>query len=43
MSADTVLQLDPAQTGSSLTIWFTQLPTTADGSFRVELTEIQLS
>lgn len=42
MSADTVLKLDPAQTGSSLVLWFTQLPTTADGSFRVELTEIQL-
>ena len=42
MSPDAVFTLDPVQTTSSLVIWFTQLPTTADGSFRIELTEIQL-
>jgi hypothetical protein len=42
MSQDAVFTLNPTQTTSSLVIWFTQLPTTADGSFRIELTEIQL-
>lgn len=42
MSSDAVFTLDPAQTTSSLVIWFTQLPTTSDGAFRIELTEIQL-
>jgi hypothetical protein len=42
MSPDAVFTLNPTQTTSSLVIWFTQLPTTADGSFRIELTEIQL-
>ncbi len=42
MSPDAVFTLDPAQTTSSLVIWFTQLPTTSDGAFRIELTEIQL-
>jgi hypothetical protein len=42
MSQDTVLHLSPAPTTSTLVIWFTELPTTADGSFRVELTEIAL-
>lgn len=42
MSSDAVFTLDPAQTTSSLVIWFTELPTTSDGSFRIELTEIQL-
>jgi hypothetical protein len=43
MSQDTVLHLSAPQTTQSLVIWFTQLPTTADGSLRVELTEIELS
>lgn len=42
MSSDAVFTLDPAQTTSSLVIWFTQLPTASDGAFRIELTEIQL-
>ncbi len=42
MSADTVLQLDPATVTDSLVIWFTQLPTNAAGQFRIELTEITL-
>ncbi len=42
LSPDAVFTLDRAQTTSSLVIWFTQLPTTADGSFRIELTEIEL-
>ena len=42
MSPDAVFTLDPAQTTSSLVIWFTQLPTAAGGAFRIELTEIQL-
>jgi len=43
MSQDTVLHLSAPQTTQSLVIWFTQLPTAADGSLRVELTEIELS
>lgn len=42
LSQDTVLTLTPTPTTSSLVLWFTELPTTADGSFRVELTEIEL-
>ena len=42
MSADTVLTLDPATTGSSFTIWITQLPPTPDGQFRAEISEITL-
>ena len=42
MSQDTVLTLSSPQTTSSLVIWFTELPTAADGSFRIELTEIRL-
>ena len=34
--------LDPATTTDSLVLWFTQLPTTADGTFRIELAEITL-
>jgi len=34
--------LDPATTTSSLVLWFTQLPTAADGTFRIELSEITL-
>jgi hypothetical protein len=40
---ETVLTLDPATETQSLVLWITQLPTSADGGFRLELTEIALS
>jgi hypothetical protein len=38
-----VFPLDPPPDTQSLVLWVTELPTTADGSFRLELTEISLS
>ncbi|WP_231496052.1 murein biosynthesis integral membrane protein MurJ [Cellulomonas sp. HZM] len=35
--------LDPATTTGTLTLWITELPTAADGTFRLELSEIELS
>ncbi|WP_315093035.1 hypothetical protein [uncultured Cellulomonas sp.] len=40
---DAVFTLDPATETQSLVLWVTQLPTAADGGFRLELTEIALS
>ena len=40
---ETVFTLDPATETQSLVLWITQLPTAADGGFRLELTEIALS
>ena len=40
---ETVFTLDPATETQSLVLWITQLPTAADGGFRVEVTEIALS
>lgn len=40
---DAVFTLDPAVETQSLVLWITQLPTAADGAFRLELTEIALS
>jgi hypothetical protein len=42
LGADTVLTLDPATSGSSFVVWFTQLPTNGEGKFRIELTELEL-
>ncbi|MCG2797683.1 MAG: hypothetical protein L6367_03995 [Cellulomonas sp.] len=39
----TTLTLDPALEASSFVIWISQLPTTADGSFRLELSGITVS
>ena len=39
----TVFTLTPATETQSLVLWITQLPTAADGGFRLELTEIALS
>ncbi|MBU4215651.1 MAG: hypothetical protein KJ792_13460 [Actinobacteria bacterium] len=36
----TTLKLDPALDASSFVIWISQLPTTSDGSYRLELSEI---
>jgi hypothetical protein len=38
-----VFALVPPPDTQSLVLWITELPTTADGSFRLELTEISLS
>jgi eukaryotic-like serine/threonine-protein kinase len=38
-----VIALVPPADTQSLVLWITELPTTADGSFRLELTEISLS
>lgn len=40
---ETVFTLNPATETQSLVLWITQLPTAADGGFRLELTEIALS
>ncbi|GEK23105.1 hypothetical protein [Cellulomonas xylanilytica] len=40
---ETVFTLDPATETQSLVLWITQLPTAADGAFRLEVTEIALS
>lgn len=42
LSGDAAFTLKPATSTTSLSLWFTQLPTMPDGSFRVELTEVQL-
>ena len=40
---ETAFTLVPPPDTQSLVLWITELPTTADGSFRLELTEISLS
>jgi len=40
---ETNFPLVPPPDTQSLVLWVTELPTTADGSFRLELTEISLS
>lgn len=42
LSADAAFTLKPATATSTLSLWFTELPSMPDGSFRVELTEVQL-
>lgn len=39
----TTLTLDPAVNASSFVIWISQLPTTSDGSYRLELSEITVN
>ncbi|WP_370526005.1 murein biosynthesis integral membrane protein MurJ [Cellulomonas sp. JH27-2] len=41
--SDVTFTLDPATRTDHLTLWITELPTAADGSFRLELAEIELS
>ncbi|GEL96145.1 protein kinase family protein [Cellulomonas composti] len=40
---DVAVDLDPPTQTSTLTLWITELPTAADGAFRLELQEIELS
>ncbi|WP_159808244.1 protein kinase family protein [Cellulomonas citrea] len=40
LAGTTTFTLDPSVTASSFVIWIAQLPTTADGSYRLELAEI---
>lgn len=42
LSGNAAFTLKPPTATSTLSLWFTQLPSMPDGSFRVELTEIQL-
>ena len=39
---EVTLELDPATELDRITLWITELPTAADGSFRLELTEVEL-
>lgn len=39
---DVTFELDPATETDTLTLWITELPTAADGAFRLELNEIEL-
>ncbi|MBT0993502.1 hypothetical protein KIN34_04285 [Cellulomonas sp. DKR-3] len=39
---DVTFELDPPTETTTLTLWITELPTAADGSFRLELNEIEL-
>ena len=41
--SEVTFTLDPATSTDHLTLWITELPTAADGSFRLELAEIELS
>ena len=43
LSADTVLTLSTPTKTSSIVLWFTALAQTADGSNRIEITEITVS
>ncbi len=40
---EVTFDLDPATELERITLWITELPTAADGSFRLELTEVELS
>lgn len=40
LAGTTTFTLDPSVTASSFVVWISQLPTTADGSYRLELAEI---
>jgi hypothetical protein len=40
LNQTTTFTLDPASTQASFVIWISQLPTTPDGSFRLELSEL---
>ncbi|ROS26243.1 murein biosynthesis integral membrane protein MurJ [Cellulomonas sp. PhB150] len=41
--SEVTFTLDPATETEELTLWITELPTASDGSFRLELNEIELS
>ena len=41
--SEVTFTLDPATETDELTLWITELPTASDGSFRLELAEIELS
>ncbi len=43
LGPNTVLTLDPPTETTSIVLWFTELPQTADGRNRVELTEVEVS
>jgi len=43
LTAETVLTLSAPTTATSIVLWFTALPQTADGANRVELAEVRLS
>lgn len=42
LSGNAAFTLKPPTATSTLSLWFTELPSMPDGSFRVELTEVQL-